>query len=493
MNIKIRAIFLGLFFASSVFAQEVNTRLTLSEVIELAKEQSPSAILAKHQFLSGFWEYKSFKASRLPHLSLNANPIDWNKSIEIYTNADGTRGYVNNNYLSTNGSLQLNQKVGLLGTNVYVSSGLGRGKDFVKDSFQVSYLTSPIQFGINQPILQYNSYYWEKKIEPVKFEEAKRNYLSQMEVISANAVNYFYDLALAQLNVEIAKANFQNNDTIYKIAQGRYNIGTIAENDVLQIELAYLNAKSELAQSKIDLEISRFRLRSFLGFNDKVIIELVIPNQIHVFDIAVSDALAKAKENSGMLLSLQRELTEAERDVARAKAENRFEANVNASFGLNGNNYDLPKAYQDPDNQLGVRFGVQIPILDWGEGRGKYKMALSQQEVVRTQTEQQAIDFEQQVLLKVMQFNEQDNQVMIAAKADTVARTRYEVTKQRFLIGKISILDLNIASTEKDVAQRGFIQAQKSYWNYYYTIRQFTLFDFIENKPLESDFENLVK
>jgi outer membrane protein TolC len=164
----------------------------------------------------------------------------------------------------------------LLGTNVYVSSGLGRGKDFVKDSFQVSYLTSPIQFGINQPILQYNSYYWEKKIEPVKFEEAKRNYLSQMEVISANAVNYFYNLALAQLNVEIAKANFQNNDTIYKIAQGRYNIGTIAENDVLQIELAYLNAKSELAQSKIDLEISRFRLRSFLGFNDKVIIELVI-------------------------------------------------------------------------------------------------------------------------------------------------------------------------------------------------------------------------
>jgi hypothetical protein len=63
MNIKIRAIFLGLFFASSVFAQEVNTRLTLSEVIELAKEQSPSAILAKHQFLSGFWN-KSFKASR---------------------------------------------------------------------------------------------------------------------------------------------------------------------------------------------------------------------------------------------------------------------------------------------------------------------------------------------------------------------------------------------------------------------------------------------
>jgi outer membrane protein TolC len=493
MQLKISILLILLSGSLFLKAQEANKRLTLQEVIELAKEQSPSAIQAKHQFLSGFWEYKSYKASRLPHLSLNTNLVTWEKSITKYTNSDGSITYVPTNNLSADGSMRLNQKVGLLGTDIYIESGVGGVKDYLQDSFQTSYLTNPIRIGISQPVFQFNSYYWEKKIEPIKYEEAQREYLSQVEVISANAVNYFYDLALAQLNLEIAEANFHNNDTIYKIALGRYNIGTIAENDVLQIELAYLNSKSDLAQSKINLQISRNRLRSFLGFNDLVRIELVIPDQVDVFDVPVDEALSRAKENSGNLLTLQRQITEAERDVAQARAENRFTANLNASFGLNGNNYELQKAYNDPGDQLHVNFGVQIPILDWGEGRGKYKMAMSRQEVVRTQNEQAAIDFEQQVMLKVMQFNEQDNQVMIAAKSDTVACKRYEVAKQRFLIGKISILDLNVASTEKDAALRGYIQAQQSYWNYYFSIRQYTLFDFLKNEPLKADFGELVK
>ena len=52
-------------------------------------------------------------------------------------------------------------------------------------------------------------------------------------------------------------------------------------------------------------------------------------------------------------------------------------------------------------------------------------------------------------LLDVDQFNLQKNQVEIAAKSDTVAQKRYEVTKQRFLIGKIAVLDLNDADSEK--------------------------------------------
>ena len=45
------------------------------------------------------------------------------------------------------------------------------------------------------------------------------------------------------------------------------------------------------------------------------------------------------------------------------------------------------------------------------------------------------MDFEQEVILKVMQFNLQDDQLQIAGKADTIARNRFEVSKQRFLIG----------------------------------------------------------
>ena len=304
-------------------------------------------------------------------------------------------------------------------------------------------------------------------------------------------MNYFYDLALSQLNVDIAEMNYNNNDTIFKISQGRYNIGTIAENDLLQSELALLNSKSDLAQSRINLAISKFRLRSFLGFNDLVDIQLVLQDSVPVFEIQTEKAIQQAVENSGTILSLQRQIIESERDVEKARAENRFNAELYASFGLNQASGYLSGAYERPENQQQANLGIRIPILDWGQGKGRYRMAQSQQEVVKTQVEQARIDFEQQVLLKVMQFNEQDDQVLIASKADEIARKRYEVTKQRFLIGKIGVLDLNIASQEKDLAQRSYIQAQKTYWTYYYNIRQYTLYDFHQQLPLEFDLKEL--
>jgi len=69
----------------------------------------------------------------------------------------------------------------------------------------------------------------------------------------------------------------------------------------------------------------------------------------------------------------------------------------------------------------------------------------------------------------------------------------YDVTKQRFLIGKISILELNNADTKKDQNRRQFIQSLQDYWNYFYNIRSLALYDFVNRKPLETEFEKLLE
>jgi outer membrane protein TolC len=134
-----------------------------------------------------------------------------------------------------------------------------------------------------------------------------------------------------------------------------------------------------------------------------------------------------------------------------------------------------------------------MPLIDWGRGRGKVKMAESNQELINVQVQQAQIDFEQSIFLQVMQFNMQDDQVIIAAKSDTIGQKRYDVTKQRFLIGKIDVLNLNDALKEKDSAKRGYISALRDYWNYFYTLRQLTLFDFVNNQSLAEEFDKLVQ
>ena len=94
------------------------------------------------------------------------------------------------------------------------------------------------------------------------------------------AVQYFFNLALAQINREIAQTNMMNADTLYQIAKGRYNLGTIAENELLQMELSYLNAGTAINESEITLKDRELKLRSFLGFNQNVRLELIIPSEI---------------------------------------------------------------------------------------------------------------------------------------------------------------------------------------------------------------------
>jgi len=488
---RIVLIFTILFFGFTSFCQETVKKLSLEQVIEIAKEQSPDAILAKHRFRSSYWEFRSYKSSLLPSLSLGSQLLNLNNSIETIVQSDGSKEFIPTKYNTSNMQLSIDQNVGATGGNFFISSGISRNDNFLDTANQTAYRTTPLTIGYSQPAFQYNPYKWQKKIEPLKYEEAKREYLYQIEVISSKAVTYFYNLATAQLNIEIAKLNYHNNDTLYKIAQGRYNIGTIAENELLQLELTYLKAESNLAQSKIDLEISKFRLRSFLGYSDKVNISLKLDAEVPLIQVPLESALSQALANSGSLLALQRQLYEAERDVARARAENRFNANLYTTFGLSQSAQNVNDAYVSPDNQQQLTLGIQIPILDWGEGKGKYRMAQSNQEVVKTRVQQERVDFEQEVMLKVMQFNQQDDQLLIAAKSDTVARKRYEVAKQRFLIGKIDVLDLNMASADQDAAQRDFLQAQKTFWTYYYNIRQFTLYDFIKGVPLDEEFESM--
>ncbi len=115
-------------------------------------------------------------------------------------------------------------------------------------------------------------------------------------------------------------------------------------------------------------------------------------------------------------------------------------------------------------------------------------MAESNRELINTTVNQAIVDFEQDVLLRVMEFNMQDNQLEVARRADEIADKRYEVTRQRFLIGRIDIIELNIALEERERAKQRYLSALRSYWRGYYEMRRLTLYDFVEDKPISVDF-----
>lgn len=100
----------------------------------------------------------------------------------------------------------------------------------------------------------YNSLKWDRRIEPIRYREAKKTYVETLELVAANATEKFFNLAKAQSNYEIANANYANADTLYIYAQGRYNIGTISENEMLQLELNKLTEETNCMNARIEVE-----------------------------------------------------------------------------------------------------------------------------------------------------------------------------------------------------------------------------------------------
>src|SRR6056297_990510 len=277
--------------SESVKAQTGKEKFTLNEVVKLAREQSLDAMVAKHQFLADYWEYRSYKAKYLPDLTLRSEFPNFNRAIKKYQNPDGSYSYIEDNINTSSLNLDLYQNIGLTGGQLFVNTDLQRIDEF-GDNEAHTYRSTPVSIGYRQPTLLFNEFKWEKKIAPVKYEESKKRYLANLEEVTIKAVNYYFDLILAQKNLEIAKSNYSNADTLYKISQERFKIGKIAENELMQMKLSYLNAGSDLNDARINLKAAKIKLRSFLGFNNNVEIGLVPPEEIPDIDIEVEKAVS---------------------------------------------------------------------------------------------------------------------------------------------------------------------------------------------------------
>lgn len=70
---KLSLILLFSLGALSAFAQQRIT-LDLQQTIALANDSSLEAFRTKNMYLAGYWEYRTYKANRLPSLTLNMIP-----------------------------------------------------------------------------------------------------------------------------------------------------------------------------------------------------------------------------------------------------------------------------------------------------------------------------------------------------------------------------------------------------------------------------------
>jgi len=458
-------------------------KYTLAEVVQLAREQSIASKQAATQKKTNYWTYRSFIADFKPQLSLNGTLPGFTRSYIQVVQPDGTISFQPVSYNNSILNLSLSQNIAATGGTVFVQQEFQRFDDFAND--KTRYNGIPFEVGISQPLFRFNEMKWTRRIQPLMFQEGNQKFISSLEQVALDASGYYFDLLVAQVNLQIADKNRSNNDTLYKIAQHKLDLGKISQNDLLQLQMGLLTAQKDLASAQQAAAVASLQLKMYLSSRDEKSLELEIPIEAGEFEINTQVALEEAFANRSDAIGFKRRLLEAERETERAKRENGLNASLQATFGLSNQGLRPADVYISPQDRESVNLQFTLPIMTWGRNKARTEIAKANQEFAQQSVEQDKLTFEQQIFTQVTLLQMLQKQAKLTKLADGIAANRYQIAQDRFILSDLSVTDLGIAMQEKDRARRDYIIALRDYWQSYYSLRLLTLYDFEKNEKIK--------
>ena len=466
--------------------------LTLTNAIKIAQENSLDAQIARFSFMSKYWQYRSFKAQLKPSVNLGGTLGNFNHSVvEARDPETGRVNQVNNNTMTNSMTLSIDQSIAATGGMVSLQSYLYRLDQF--DYKEKTYNSQPLRISYTQSLRSFNALKWDKKTAPVEYQIAERNYISALQDVTIRVTSLFFHVLAVQSDYKQSLATVEDRERLYELSKSRLNLTTTTKSEVLQMELSLLNARMAVKKNKISLDEAMYDLFSYLRLTDYEHAELMPPYTIPNILINADDVLQKAINNSSHSLDQRLQLLEAQKNLAQARSNKGVQVTLSSEIGFSQTGKTMRTAYSRlKDNEI-IGVSLSLPIFDWGVSKGRVKMAQAQLDVVKTQMEQNHLDYMQNLRKKVMQFNVQPTQCRDAYRAQEIAVERYEITRKRYETGAISVTELNTAQQEMESAKAQYIAQLSSFWNDYYVLQQATLYDWQNKSDLKVDFECLIK
>jgi outer membrane protein TolC len=443
-------------YAAPIAAQD---SLALRDAITMAQERGLAGNAARNARAAARWRDRAFSARRLPQLSLGGQLPAYNRAIIPVIQPGGETEFRTQS--QTISSLNLTQSLGEL------------------------WQSTPFVVGIRQDLFRPNALAWDGREQSLDNEIADRQYREAREDVAIATATAFFNLYAARLTLANAAANVAVNDTLYTLSKGRYQVGKIGENDLLQSELALLRARTSLDGARLDYSRAMAALELQLEVPLDSTFEIAAPVDVPIMEVDTALAVAEALHNRSQMTNLELQKLQAERRVNEARLNTGLGATVTATAGFNQTAPLLNDAYQSLLDQQQLTVTVAMPLVQWGARHADIEAARADQRRVASTTQQARQQAVQDAHFAALEFTQAARILTISAKADTVGSKRFEVAKNRYVIGKIGISDLYIAQSEKDAALQSYVQALRDYWLSYYRLRRLTLYDFAEGRRIE--------
>ncbi|HEV8497214.1 MAG TPA: TolC family protein [Gemmatimonadaceae bacterium] len=462
--------------------------LTLQDAISMAQRQGPAAQIARSQRDAARWRDRAFNSRLMPQLFLRGDAANLNHGINQVPQPDGSTLFLGQSQNVSSFQLGFDQRIPLTGGTISIGSAITRFDQFSSENTKY-WQTSPVVVTLQQDLFKPRAIVWEERIQSLSASVAERGYLEAREDVAGNTADAFFNLYAQQMTLANATSNAAINDTLYTLNKGRFEVGKIGENDLLKSELALLRARAAVDDARLARDRAEAALRRLIAYPEGQAISIVTPDSIPSVDADPDLAVKEALKNSSTMEQGALDAVVSKRNMTTAKLNNRFNASIVASAGFNQTAPVFRDAYQSPLGKQTLTVGVNMPMLQWGAGHADVEAAKADEQRTASNTKVRRDALVEDARFSALQLQQAQRNVLISAKADTVAAKQFEVARNRYIIGKINNTDLYNAQTEKDAAVLAYVQALRGYWTAYYHLRRVTLYDFAKKQEMSDQPE----
>ena len=453
--------------------------LDLNRTVALATDSSLAAEKYRSVLDTYRFAFLAWQASRKPQITLESTPLQYEQyMVQRYISEEDRDTYREQQMLYSEAAVGMTQDIEALGGTLYASTGLGFLHTFGGDTNYDEFTSVPIKVGYRQDLLGFNALKWNKRLEPIKLKKAEKAYAYNIESAAAQAVDLFFQLALAQDQLRMAEENLQTCDTIYAIACRRFKIASISKAELSILDLQRINAANAMENAIISRNEASRRLASFLGMEHNTDIELIIPTIYSPVKVDAEEAIRYARENNPVFIETRHAVEEARMEMEKAKVERRISLNIDASIGLNQVADNFWDAYQKPLRQEKAMVTLSVPLKDWGKRKNNYLQAQSRLETAEKELSETTRDTELDVVISVDDYNKRHDLTENSRKSLNIAQEAYDAMLTRFIKGQAPVNDLSLAQHYWHDARQNYTQSLQNYWTAFYRLRQLTLYDF---------------
>lgn len=418
--------------------------LTLEESLKIALGQSYGIKTATLSLNSSQSSLEAAKLGLMSSVNLEFDLPNYARRLSSqFDPAIGSEQFFQVGYTTLEGRLFINQPILFSnGTVSLIGSLFGRDQFSGLTGTKRDYFSN-LSIRLRQPLFIFNSQKANLERSEINLEKAKRNYTQTERDIIYNVTAAFFNLYKAKKNVEISAEKVKQTEDSYTTASNKFKAGLIAEVEALQLEVDLAASRNELLNSERNFEELRNDFKLLIGLDINEAIDVIASIRFVPVELEKEAIINSALKNRPDLLNAEDDIRLQEMTVDEVDSRRTFKAELNANYGINKNDEEFNRIFNNFQDTRSVTFTVSVPVWDWGQNSREVEAAEAdfRQQKLRYDNIKESLIKE--LISAINRVISAAARVEVLGKSVEVAEKSFNISLERFKAGTITSFDLS--------------------------------------------------